>query len=70
MLQAAISDGHALDPVALSEDSCGAVEADVSRRHIVEALVVAGLIVVADEGRDLPRLSSPASKLKMSAKTL
>jgi len=32
--------------------------------------VVAGLIVVADEGRDLPRLSSPASKLKMSAKTL
>lgn len=44
MLQATIGDRRALDPVALGEDLCGAAEVDVSRRHVVEALVVVGVV--------------------------
>lgn len=53
MLQATIGDGCALDPRALGEDLGGAAKVDVGRRHVIEALVVAGVVVVADEGRDL-----------------
>ena len=54
MLQAAIGDGHALDPLAFGEDLGGASEVDVRRRHVVEALVVMGMVTVAGEGCELP----------------
>ena len=53
MLQTAIGDGLALDPFAFEEDGLSAPEVDVSRSEIAEALVIAGMVVVLDEGRDL-----------------
>ena len=53
VLQATICDCLALDPFAFEEDGLGAPEVDVSRSEIVEALVIAGMVVVLDEGRDL-----------------
>jgi len=53
MLQTTIGDGLAFDPFAFEEDGLGSPEVDVSRSEIVEALVIAGMVVVLDEGRDL-----------------
>ena len=52
MLQAAMGDGHAFDPLTLGEDGLGPAEVDVCRGEIVEALVIALMIVVLDESRD------------------
>ena len=53
MLQTTIGDGLAFDPFAFEEDGLGPPEVDVSRSEIAEALVIAGMVVVLDEGRDL-----------------
>ena len=53
MLQATVCDCLALDPFAFEEDGLGPSEVDVSRREIAEALVIAGMVVVRHEGRDL-----------------
>ena len=53
MLQTTIGDGLAFDPFAFEEDGLGPSEVDVSRSEIVEALVIASMVVVLDEGRDL-----------------
>src|SRR3954470_589469 len=53
MLQAAIGDGLAFDPFAFEEDGLAASEVDVGRGEIAEALMMAAMIVVLDEGRDL-----------------
>ena len=53
MLQATVGDGLAFDPFAFEEDGFSPPEVDVSRSEIVEALVIAGMVVVLDEGRDL-----------------
>ena len=53
MLQATVCDCLALDPFAFEEDGLSASEVDVSRSEIAEALVIAGMVVVLDEGRDL-----------------
>jgi hypothetical protein len=52
----AASDGlrlSALDPFAFEEDSLSASKVDVSRGKIVEALVIAGMVVMRHEGGDL-----------------
>ena len=53
MLQATVCDCLAFDPFAFEEDGLGAPEVDVSRSEIVEALVIAVMVVVLDEGGDL-----------------
>ena len=53
MLQTTICDGLAFDPFAFEEDGLGPPEVDVSRSEIAEALVIASMVVVLDEGRDL-----------------
>ena len=53
MLQTTVGDGLAFDPFAFEEDGLSAPEVDVSRSEIAEALVIAGMVVVLDEGRDL-----------------
>ena len=53
MLQATVCDCLALDPFAFEEDGLSAPEVDVSWGKIVEALVIAGMVVMRDEGRDL-----------------
>ena len=50
MLQATVCDCLALDPFAFEEDGLGASEVDVSRGKIVEALVIAGMVVMRHEG--------------------
>jgi hypothetical protein len=52
----AASDGlrwSGFDPFAFEEDGLGPPEVDVSRSEIAQALVIAGMVVVLDEGRDL-----------------
>ncbi len=59
MLQATVCDCLALDPFAFEEDGLSAPEVDVSRGEIVEALVIAGMVVVRHEGGDIGQRTSP-----------
>ena len=51
--QASLSDCLLLDASALEQDGLCSTEVDVGGREIVQALVVAILVVVLDEGVDL-----------------
>ena len=53
MLQAPLFDGLSLDPFSLQQDGLAAPEVNVGGGKIVEALVVAPMVVVLDEGGDL-----------------
>ena len=53
VLQAPMLDGLSLDPFALFEDGGCSAEVGVGRGHVVQALVVALVVVVLDEGLDL-----------------
>lgn len=53
MLQATVCDGVALDAVSFSEDRRGPSKIDVSGREVVDALMIADVIVVLDESIDL-----------------
>ena len=52
VLQASMFDGLSLDPFALFDDGIGPAEVGVGRGDVVEALVVAAMVVVLDEGLD------------------
>ena len=53
MLQATVCECLALDPFAFEEDGLSTPEVDVSRGKIVEALVIAGMVVMRHDGGDL-----------------
>src|SRR5437868_10214634 len=53
VLQAAISNGLSLDPFSFGQDGWAASEVDVGPGEIVDALVIAAVVVVVDKGRDL-----------------
>ena len=53
MLQAPHFDGPSLDPFSLQQDGLAAPEVDVGGCEIVEALVIAAMIVSLDKGSDL-----------------
>ena len=53
VLQAAIVDGLSFDPFPFDEDGVAASEVDVGGSEVVEALVIAPMVVAIDEGRDL-----------------
>ena len=53
VLQATVCDCLAFNPFAFEEDGLSAPEVDVSWGKIVEALVIAGMVVVRHEGGDL-----------------
>ncbi len=53
VLQASTLDGLAFDPFSLFDDGWSPTEVGVGRRHVVEALVVAPVVVMFDEGADL-----------------
>ena len=46
MLQAAVCDGCTLDAFTFGKDYLGPVEVDVSRREVVQTLVIADVVVV------------------------
>ena len=48
MLRASLLDGLSFDPFSLQEDGLAPAELDIGGREIVEALVIAVVIVVAD----------------------
>ena len=53
MLQATVGDCLALSSFAFEEDGVGSSEVDVGRRAIAQAFVIAGMVVMRHEGRDL-----------------
>ena len=53
VLQAPIFDGLSFDPFALFDDGLRSAEVGVCGRHVGQALVVALVVVVFDEGLDL-----------------
>ena len=53
MLQAPLFDRLSLDPFSLQQDCLSAAEVNVCGSEIVEALVIAPMIVALDEGFDL-----------------
>jgi hypothetical protein len=54
VLQASVCDGGPLDAVSFGEDRLGSSKIDVSGREVVDALVIADVVVMLDEGADLP----------------
>ena len=54
MKQASLFDSFAFDPFPFQHDDVAAPEVDVGRGEIADALVVAAVVVVIDERRDLP----------------
>ena len=53
MLQAAVCDSFAFNTLTFCEDCFSPAEVDVSRREVFDALMIADVIVVLDEGADL-----------------
>ena len=53
VLQAPMLDGLSLDPFSPWDDGLGPAEVGIGGRHVVQALVVARVIVVLAEGLDL-----------------
>ena len=54
MLQAAVCDGLSFDALAFGQDHLGSAEVDVGGREVIDTLVIADVVVVLDEGADLP----------------
>ena len=52
-MQASILDCDAFDPLSFMQDFCATSAVDLGGREIVQALVIAAVIVVLDEGGDL-----------------
>ena len=50
MLQAAVCDGVALDAFAFREDLLSSAEVDIGWCEVIDALMIANVIVVFDEG--------------------
>ena len=53
VLQAPMLDSLAFDPFALFDDGFSPAEVGVGWRHVVEALVIAPVVAMLDEGADL-----------------
>ena len=54
MLQATVCDGDAFDMLSFFKDLFGSAKVDVGRCDIVDAFMIAGIVIVLDEGIDLP----------------
>ena len=54
MLQATVCDGGKLDAFAFCDDRLRSAKVDVGRREVFDALMIADVIVVLNEGANLP----------------
>ena len=54
MLQATVCDGGTLDVLTFGDDGLGPAEVDVGGREVIDTFVIADVVVVLDEGADLP----------------
>ncbi len=59
MHQAAVLDGPAFDALALQQDRLPPSEIDISRDQVVQALVVAPVVILFDKLGDLCPASAP-----------
>ena len=50
--QAAILDCVSFDPISVEQDGLAASEVDVGRREVIQALMIAPVVVVNDEPSD------------------
>jgi hypothetical protein len=66
MLQSSLFDGVSFDPFAFQQDSLASAEVDVGRCQVLQAFVIAAVIVVVDEVRDL-RFKTPQQAPKVFA---
>jgi hypothetical protein len=55
MHQAAVLDGSALDAFTLQQDGLPPAEIDIRRGQVVQALVIAPVVILLDKGLDLNR---------------
>ncbi len=53
MLQSSLSDGLAFDPFTLKQNGVAASEVDVGRCEVLQAFMIAAVIVVIDEAIDV-----------------
>ena len=53
VLQAPELDGFSFDPFPFQQDGWAAPEVDISGREVIQAFVVAPVVVVLDEGAEL-----------------
>ena len=53
MLQATVCDGLSLDALTFCEDRLSPSEVKVGRREVLDALMIADVVVMIDEGADL-----------------
>jgi hypothetical protein len=51
MVQATVLDGLVFDAPPFSQDGCAAAEVDVCWGQVADALVIAAVVLVLDEGR-------------------
>jgi hypothetical protein len=64
LLQAPMFDGLPFDPFSELGDGLSPAEVGVGGRHVVQALVIASVIVILDERRDLAfEVSGNATRL-------
>ena len=56
-------DGLPFDAGPLAQDVGGSAEVGVRRRHVLQALVVSGMVVVLDEGADLGLQCPPSAPI-------
>ena len=54
VLQATVCNSGTLNALAFGEDCLSSPEVDIGRSEVVEALVIADVVIVRDEGVDLP----------------
>ena len=54
VLQATVCDGGKLNAFAFCEDCLRSAKVDVGRREVFDALMITDVIVVLDEGANLP----------------
>src|SRR4029453_17308170 len=54
MLQATVCNSGTLNALAFCEDCLSSPEVDIGRSEVVEALVIADVVIVREEGVDLP----------------
>jgi hypothetical protein len=54
VLQAPIFDGVSFDPFSLFDDGFSPAEVGIGRRYVVQALMIAPMVVVLHERLDLP----------------
>ena len=53
MLQTPVLDGLSFDPFPFQQDGLAAPEVDIGGREVIQALVIAPVVVMVDEGLDM-----------------